>query len=361
MNEKRKKEHLRVALSKEAQFGKVGFDTLRFVHNALPEIDFDKIDTSTVFLGKKVNYPFFISCMTGGVKDGEKINQNLATAAQKYKIPMGVGSQRIAIEEPQLAKQFLVRDLAPDIPLLANVGLVELNYGFGLAEFQKIVDMICADALVVHLNPIQEIIQPEGERNWENLLPKLEKLVKKLSVPVIIKEVGFGLSGDVVKRLYSIGIRIFDTAGWGGTNWALVEGYRGKADKRLGELFANWGIPTSESIKMCYGFKSKIGSKKERDSVVILGSGGVRCGIDIAKALALGADLAGIAAPFAKAALKSQKATEALIERFGLELKISMFGVGAKNISQLRKAPLQESSTFSPKWILTGLHSFDIV
>jgi isopentenyl-diphosphate delta-isomerase len=335
LRQKRKKDHLRFALSDISQIGETGFSSYRFIHNALPEANFDGIDTSTTFLGKRVNYPFFISCMTGGVEKGGEINENLAKAAQKYKIPMGVGSQRIAIEHKGLEKLFKVRQYAPDIPLMANIGLVQLNYGYGWREFQRCVDMIGADALVVHINPIQEIIQPEGDRNWDKLLLKLAKVVKKLNVPVIAKEVGFGLSFDVVKRLYSVGVRIFDTAGWGGTNWALVEGFRGKADRNLGELFSGWGIPTTDVI---------VGAKEFTDSTeektMILGSGGVRSGLDMAKALSLGADLAGVAAPFARAAIVSTKAVEKLIEKYSMELKVSMFGVGAKNISELKKTKL---------------------
>jgi isopentenyl-diphosphate delta-isomerase len=308
----------------------------------LPEINFDDIDISTHFLGKKVNYPFFISCMTGGIAEGKKINRNLAKAAQKYGIAMGVGSQRAAIEHSELEELFTAREVAPDIPLLANVGLVQLNYGFGLREYQKCVDMINADALVVHINPIQEVIQPEGDRNWQNLLPKLEKIVKKISVPVIAKEVGFGLSEDVVRRLYNIGVRIFDTAGWGGTNWALVEGLRGKADKNLGEIFSQWGIPTTESIKMCTDFRSRLKTNDKR-RMTILGSGGIRNGIDIAKAIALGADMVGIASPFAKAAIQSSEVVERLIEKYSLELKVAMFGVGAKNIKGLIKVRMINS------------------
>lgn len=335
----RKVDHLKIATSEKSQVGDPGFDKYRFIHNTLPEINFDNINTTTTFLGKKVSSPFFISCMTGGIAEGKKINRNLAKAAQKYGIAMGVGSQRVAIEHPELESLFKAREVAPDIPLLANVGLVQLNYGFGLKEYQRCVDMIDADALVVHMNPIQEIIQPEGNRNWKNLLPKLEKIVGKLSVPVIAKEVGFGLSEDVVRRLYNIGVRIFDTAGWGGTSWALVEGYRGKADTALGELFGQWGIPTAESIKMCSQIRSKL-KIKDRRLMTILGSGGVRNGVDMAKALALGADLVGVASPFAKAALISEEEVEKLIEKYAFELKVSMFGVGVENMIKLKKVNL---------------------
>ena len=351
---KRKKDHLKIALSSKAQVGSAGFEKYRFVHNALPEINFDKIDTSTKFLGKKVNYPFFISCMTGGVKEGKRINRNLAKAAQKYGIAMGVGSQRASIEHPELGELFMAREVAPNIPLMANVGLVQLNYGFGHKEYQKCVDMIEADALVIHINPIQEIIQPEGDRNWEKLLPKLEKVIKKISVPVIAKEVGFGLSDDVAKRLYNVGVLIFDTAGWGGTNWSIVEGRRGKADRELGDLFGDWGIPTAESIKMVSGFKKKlitnhspaftcVDRQAGKSPITVLGSGGVKTGVDIAKAISLGSDLVGLATPFGKAAIQSTKAVEKLIEKLAMETTVAMFGVGARNIKELQSVELTKN------------------
>ncbi len=331
----RKKDHLKIALSDGAQIGDAGFDKYRFIHNALPEINFDDIDTTTSFLNKEVAYPFFISCMTGGIEEGKKINRNLAKAAQKYNLAMGVGSQRASIEHEDLQDLFMAREVAPDIPLMANIGLVQLNYGFGLKEYQTCVDMIGADALVVHINPIQEIIQPEGDRNWSGLLTKLEKLITKIRVPVIAKEVGFGLSEDVVRRLYEVGVRIVDTAGWGGTNWSYVEGMRGKADRDLGMLFSDWGIPTVDSIRMCSNFRKSLKSKDQR-LMTILGSGGVRNGVDIAKAIALGSDLVGLATPFGKAALQSTKEVEKTIEKLSLELRVSMFGIGVKKIQELQ-------------------------
>lgn len=334
----RKKDHLKIATSPVSQTGDNGFGKYSFVHNALPEINFDDIDLSTNFLGKKVSCPFFISCMTGGVAEGLKINRNLAKAAQKYNIAMGVGSQRAAIEHPELAKLFMARDAAPNIPLIANVGLVQLNYGFTYKEFQSCVDMVKADALAVHINPIQEVIQPEGDRNFSNLLPKLSKLHNRLSVPLIAKEVGFGISYEVAERIYKTGIRIIDTAGWGGTSWAKVEGERREGYKELGDLFGNWGIPSAESIVQV----SKLARRKK--NLTVLGSGGVRNGIEIAKAIALGADLVGIAMPFARAARAGQVEVEKLIERYALELKVAMFGVGAKNINELQKIKLNTES-----------------
>jgi len=355
---KRKKDHLKFALSSEAQIGDAGFGKYRFVHNALPEIDFDEIDTSTLFLKKRVNFPFFISCMSGGLAEGKRMNKNLAKVAQKFKIAMGVGSQRAALENPSLAKTFQIRKYAPDIPILANLGLVQLNYGYGLDECEKAIQMIDADALVFHVNPIQEIVQPEGDRNFAGLLPKLAKIVKKLSKPVIVKEVGFGLSGDVVKRLYKIGVRFFDTAGWGGTNWAWVEGKRVEGESALklakvpgSNLFnpagclalnlSEWGIPTSDSIEMCVDFKSKL-KINHQQPITILGSGGIRSGIDIAKAICLGVDLVGIATPFAEVALKSSGEVEKLVETYVHELKTAMFGVGAKSLKELKKVKLSK-------------------
>jgi isopentenyl-diphosphate Delta-isomerase len=337
---KRKIDHIKIALSPDSQVGDPGFLSYRFPHNALPEIDFDKIDTTTLFLGKKVSVPFLVSCMTGGVEKGAIINKNLALACQKKKIALGVGSQRAAVEDKSLRGLFAVRKYAPDIPVMANVGLVQLNYGFGLKELKELVDMVDADVLVFHLNPVQEAIQPEGDRNFENLLPKLEKVVSGLNVPVAVKEVGFGLSYDVVKRLFNTGVRIFDTAGWGGTNWAFVEGKRRKGRDELGGLFAQWGIPTTESIKQVKKFKDEVGSNKA--SMVILGSGGVRTGVDVAKCLALGADLAGLATPFAKVAIESADSVEKLLDKLTLELKIAMFGTGTVSLKELRKVKLIE-------------------
>ncbi len=333
--QKRKREHLEISLSPEAQTGRTGFDSYRFIHNALPEIDFDEIDTSIEFLNKKLAFPFFISSMTGGVAEGERINKNLLGAAEKYGIAMGVGSQRAAIEKEELSHLFGRKSENSKALLFANVGAVQLNYGFSVEKYQRAIDMIEADALILHLNPIQEAVQAEGDRNFKNLLLRIGELVKKMTVPVIVKEVGFGISEDVCRRLFDVGVRIVDTAGWGGTSWSVVEGRRQEGNVSIGDLFGEWGIPTTESIKMC---RKVAETSKER--LIILASGGVRNGVDIAKSLALGADMVGLAAPFGKAALISQEAIEEVIVRLSRELKIAMFGVGAKNIAELKKIEL---------------------
>lgn len=332
----RKKDHIKIALSVVSQTGDAGFGKYRLVHNALPEIDFDEIDTSVEFLGYQLDQPFFISCMTGGAAEGEKLNKNLAKAAQKKKIAMGVGSQRAAIEHPELRGTFDIRKYAPDIPIIANVGLVQLNYGFGIKEIKQVIEMVDASAIAFHINPIQEVIQPEGDRNFKNLLPKFKKIIEKIEVPVIVKEVGFGLSYEVIEELYDVGVKIFDTAGWGGTSWSVVEGERRPGYEDLGQLFGDWGIPTTDSILQASAFKQDA----EDDEIIILGSGGIRNGIHIAKAIALGSDLAGIAMPFAKAALESEEAVEDLIDRYSYELRTAMFGLGVENVSQLQEAEL---------------------
>lgn len=329
---KRKIDHLRICLEREVEAGLTGFESYSFVHNALPEIDFGEIDTSVKFLGKKLKAPILISSMTGGTVEAEKINKNFAQAAQKMGIALAVGSQRVAIEKPKLASTFQVRDVAPDILLFANLGAVQLNYGYSIKECQKAVEMIKADALILHLNPLQEVIQPEGNTNFKNLLSKIEKIVKHLSVPVIVKEVGCGISEKAARRLQQIGVKIVDVAGWGGTNWALIEGMR-RRDKEIGEIFARWGIPTSEAIKQCAKIKG----------LTVIGSGGIRNGIEIVKAIALGADLVGLALPFLKPATQSSKALEAKLTQLIQELKTAMFCAGAKNIGRLSSIQLNKS------------------
>lgn len=329
--QKRKGEHLQICLKESVEVGTTGFENFRFIHNALPEIDFGKIDTSTKFLGRKLSAPILISSMTGGTAQGGIINGNLAAAAQSRKIAMAVGSQRIAMKNSLVSSVFQIRNIAPDILVFANLGAVQLNYGFGIKECQKAVDMIKADALILHLNPLQEAIQPEGETNFENLLPKIERLVKKLSVPIIVKEVGFGISEEVADKLYSIGVRIVDVAGRGGTNWARIESIRAKDN--LGLVFRDWGISTTEAIVQCHKIKC----------LKIIGSGGIRNGVEIAKAIALGSDLVGLALPFLEPANHSKEAVEEKIDQLIRELKIAMFCSGVRNIEELKNIQLIQS------------------
>ena len=327
----RKAEHIRLALSEQMQLGAHFFDRFSFEHRALPEIDFRDVDTSVEFLGKRLEAPFLISCMTGGTPAATQINRNLAEAAERTGVAFGVGSQRKALEDPETAASFEVRSVAPTVPVLANLGAVQLNYGCGIEECRRVVDMIDADALVFHLNPLQEAIQPEGQTNFAGLLPKMAEVVRLLDVPVIAKEIGCGISGKVAEQLARIGVRIIDTAGLGGTSWARIEARRA-GDAEIGELFADWGISTPESIRQLAAVAG----------VTVIGSGGLRNGIDAAKALALGADLAGMAYPFLAAATQSADEVERRLRRLIEELEICMFCLGLRNLSELRRLELRE-------------------
>jgi isopentenyl-diphosphate delta-isomerase len=325
----RKAEHIQLALDRRMQLGGGFFDDYRLEHQALPELDFDAIDLSTTFLGKRLAAPLLVSCMTGGTEAAARINRNLAAGAERVGLALGVGSQRKALEDRTKADSFRVRDAAPSVPLLANLGAVQLNYGVGLAECEAAVEMIGADALAFHLNPLQEAIQPEGQRDFAGLLGKLGEVARALSVPAVAKEIGSGLSGRVVRALYEEGFRIFDTAGVGGTSWARIEGERA-GDPELGEVFAGWGIPTPESIQ----------ELARIEGITVIGSGGVRNGVDAAKAIALGADLVGLAYPFLEAASESAERVTARAERIVQELKIAMFCAGATNLAELKQATI---------------------
>ncbi len=329
----RKAEHIRLALDASNQAGHIFFDDYAFEHRALPEIALDDIDLSVEFLGKRIDAPLLVSCMTGGTEVAGEINRNLARAAEDRRIALGVGSQRKAIEDPLQAASFQVRDLAPSIPLLANLGAVQLNYGYGIAECRAAVEMIDADALAFHLNVLQEAIQPEGDTDFSDLLPKLGEIARELEVPVIAKEIGCGISGDTARALAEQGIRIIDTAGLGGTSWARIEARRAD-DVEIGELFVDWGVPTPVSIQEVAAVPG----------VTVIGSGGIRNGLDAAKAIALGAHLVGTAYPLLKPATVS---AEAVIERVGRivdELRIAMLCVGTRTIDELRRVDLLKRS-----------------
>jgi len=321
----RKLEHIRLASETRMQAGRRFFDEYAFEHQALPEIDLAEIDLATSFLGKRLAAPLLVSCMTGGTPIAATINRNLAGACERAGIALGVGSQRQALEDPAAADTFQVREWAPTVPLLANLGAVQLNYGFGPAECRQAVEMIGADALVLHLNPLQEAIQPEGQCNFAALLARIGEVVRELPVPVIVKEVGCGIAATTARALLAEGVRIIDTAGVGGTSWARIEAARAE-DPEIGEVFADWGIPTPESIRQLAAI----------EGLTVIGSGGVRTGIDVAKAIALGADLVGLAQPFLKAAMESAERVSERIARTIRELRITMFCVGARNQHDLK-------------------------
>ncbi|MFQ5527293.1 MAG: type 2 isopentenyl-diphosphate Delta-isomerase [Thermoanaerobaculia bacterium] len=326
----RKAEHIDLALEERMQLSAHFFDRYYFDHQALPEIDMADVDTTARFLGYRLRSPLLISCMTGGTGAATRINRNLAIAAQTAGIAIGVGSQRKAIEDPSQVESFRIRSLAPDVPILANLGAVQLNYGFGLAECRQAVEMIEADALVLHLNPLQEAIQPEGQCNFAGLVEKMARVAADLEVPVLAKEIGCGLSFEAGRRLKDAGITILDTAGLGGTSWARIEASRAD-DVGLGELFSTWGVATPRSIR----------ELRALGGITIIASGGLRSGLDVAKAIAMGADLAGMAQRFLEAAHESPEAAVERAATVRRELRIAMFCAGAGSVTELQSVELR--------------------
>lgn len=336
--QQRKKEHLELCLDADAVTGRygTGLDRYSFLHNALPEVDIAEIDLSTSFLGKPLKAPLLISSMTGGFELARKINRNLAVAAQRLGLAMGVGSQRVAIEEASVARSFEVRDLAPDILLLANLGAVQLNYGYGIEQCRQAVRMIQADGLILHLNVLQEAVQPEGNRNFKGLADKIAEVCRQLEVPVIAKEVGSGISADVALRLRRAGVKAIDVAGRGGTSWYTVEAQRAARRGAPGDLtFADWGIPTEEAL---------VQVREAVPDLEIVASGGVRNGLDIAKAIALGANVAAIGQPLLAPALESADKVIKFLTGVIYEIKVAMLCVGVGNLAALGKVPLARRS-----------------
>lgn len=332
----RKSEHIRINLEENVDSSlTTGLEYYHFTHQALPEIDLEAVDLSLTLLHRTLHAPLLISSMTGGTPDAHQINLNLAEAAQEAGIAMGIGSQRAAIEDTSLAETFQVRKVAPDILLFANLGAVQLNYGYGLAECQKAVDMIEADALILHFNPVQEAVQPEGDTRFGGLLKKIEAVCKALPVPVIAKEVGWGFSTQAAQQLAEAGVVGIDIAGAGGTSWSQVEMYRAKSEsqRRLAAAFINWGIPTAESIRQV---------RQAAPDLLIFASGGLRNGIDIAKSIALGASMGGMAGPYLKAAAISAESVFQTIQEIARELQVCMFAAGVGDISGLQSTSLSQ-------------------
>ncbi len=331
MLEKRKSDHIRINLEEDVGFKGLttGLENYRFLHQALPEIDLHQVDTSVTVFGKKLKAPILISSMTGGTEQARAINRTLAQAAEARGIAMGLGSQRAAIEDPSLAPTFQVRELAPTTVLLANLGAVQLNYGYTIEHCRRAVDMLGADALILHFNALQEAVQPEGDTRFSGLLNKIEAVCRALPVPVIAKEVGWGFSDDTVRRLVEAGVSAIDVAGAGGTSWSQVEMYRAatEAQRRVAGTFVSWGIPTSEAV---------LAAKRAAPNISIFASGGLRNGLDIAKCIALGATLGGMAGPFLKAAVESLEAVLDEIKIAQTELQIAMFGIGVSSIDRLQ-------------------------
>ena len=331
----RKLDHLRICAEKEVESGDAGFGDIRFIHNALPECDMGTIDLSTRFLDHRFDSPLFISAMTGGHPGTKEVNARLARMAERFGIGMGVGSQRAALENPQLADTFsVVRDEAPHAFLVANLGAVQLrDHGNEWAE--RAIEQIDADAIAIHLNFLQEAIQPEGDHNATGCLAAIESLCADTKVPVIVKETGCGISGTTARQCWGVGVRAIDVGGWGGTSWAAVESVRADESrndkdrhlKSLGTALSGWGIPTVVSL-----------AEVLVTGGPVIASGGLRSGMDIAKSLAIGADLCGMALPLLKPALESDEALVQQIETLHHELAVAMFLSGSGKIANLAKA-----------------------
>jgi isopentenyl-diphosphate Delta-isomerase len=329
----RKAEHIRICLESDVQFQTQGsgFDKYQFTHSCLPELDYADIDLTTKFLGKQLGAPILISSMTGGTAQAKQINHRLAAVAQEYKLAMGVGSQRVAIEKPDVADTFQVRQIAPDILLLANLGAVQLNYRYGIEECLRAVELLAADALILHLNPLQECIQPQGDTNFKGLLDRIATVCQQLPVPVIVKEVGNGISAPMAQQLIAAGVSGIDVAGAGGTSWAKVESERAKTSlqRRLGETFGDWGIPTTDCIQAIHALDP---------TLPLIASGGLRNGLDIAKAISLGANLGGLALPFLQAADTSTEAVAELVQILMAEIRTVLFCTGNANLAALQQS-----------------------
>jgi len=335
---KRKADHIRISLNQNVQARRVttGFEDIHFVHKALPEINKQKIDLSTTIFNHKFAAPLIVGAITGGTPEATKINATIAEAVEEIGLGMGVGSQRAAIEDKKLEKTFsIARKKAPTAFLIANIGGVQLAHGYGLKEAKKAIEMIDADAIAIHLNPLQEAVQPEGQANFRGVLEKIGEIAKELDKPVIAKETGAGIAAEEAKKLEAAGVKGLDVSGVGGTSFAAVEYYRTKRkanifQRRLGDVFWDWGIPTAISIV----------EVSQTVNIPIIASGGIRNGVETAKAMALGASLASLSQPVLQVAVKGVKETKSVLSFLTEELRNGMFLVGADTVQALREIPL---------------------
>ena len=323
----RKLEHLRICVEESSVDRNCrAFDEILLTHRALPELDFSAVDTSIEFLGKKISCPLIISSMTGGAgEEITQINRNLAEAAEAENIALAIGSQRVYFSDPNSAPSFQLRDFAPTIPLLGNLGAVQFNYGLNIENCKIAAKVLDADGFYLHLNPLQEAVQPEGDTNFSDLAEKIAAVVREFDLPILVKGVGAGISAADAELLISAGVKFIDVAGTGGTSWSEIEAYRSK-DQSLGKLFADWGIPTPIALKQLNQY---------RDRATLIASGGIRSGIDMAKSLILGASLCGSAMPFLKPAMVSADSVRQKIQQFKREFKTAQFLLGCASVEDL--------------------------
>jgi isopentenyl-diphosphate delta-isomerase len=335
---KRKADHIRISLNQNVQARRVttGFEDIHFVHKALPEINKQKIDLSTTIFNHKFAAPLIVGAITGGTPEATKINATIAETVEELGLGMGVGSQRAAIEDKKLEKTFsIARKKAPTAFLIANIGGAQLAHGYGLEEAKKAIKMIDADAIAIHLNSLQEAIQPGGQANFSGVLKKIGEIAKELDKPVLAKETGAGIAAEEAKKLEAAGVKGIDLSGVGGTSFAAVEYYRTKRkanilQRRLGDVFWDWGIPTAISIV----------EVSQTVNIPIIASGGMRDGVEMAKALALGASLTSLSQPILQVAIKGVKETKDLLSLSIEELKTGMFLIGADSVQALQQTPI---------------------
>ncbi|MEM3736965.1 MAG: type 2 isopentenyl-diphosphate Delta-isomerase [Candidatus Bathyarchaeia archaeon] len=336
--ERRKLDHIKICLERGVQFKTVtaGFEDVHLIHRALPEVNLREVDTTSKLLGHPLTAPIIIEAMTGGTPEAEKLNATLAEAAEKFSIGMGVGSQRAALENPHLTQTYaIVRDKAPNAFIMANLGCSQLLKGNCLEQAEKAVEMIKADALAVHLNPLQEAVMVEGQTDFKGSLGVIKEIAQTLKSPVVAKETGAGVAAEEARLLEGAGVKAIDVGGAGGTSWSAVEYYRARSSgnergEQLGSTFWDWGIPTVPSLI----------EVRSSTNLTVIASGGIRSGIEAAKALALGADAVGIALPLLKAAVRGRKQTFKAIQRIVEELKVAMFLAGAASVKELTEKPV---------------------
>ena len=341
--DQRKADHIKINLEQDVRSAlTTGLESYHFTHEALPELDLNRIDTALKLFDKQLAAPILISSMTGGTAEAESINLRLAEAAQEMNIAMGVGSQRAALEHPEQAKTFQVRRVAPDILLFANLGAVQLNYGYGIDQCRRAVEMIQADALILHLNPLQEAVQDAGDTNFADLAKKIEDICKTIEVPVIAKEVGWGISERTARLLADCGVSTIDVAGAGGTSWSQVEMHRAPDEftRQLAATFVGWGIPTAASI---------LNVRKAAPEMTVFASGGIKDGLDIAKCIALGATLGGMAGQFLRAAAVSTEKAVEMMKLTKKQLEVTMFATGVEKLEGLNVGKLIELQSTSEK------------
>ena len=322
----RKQDHINALLNDPLiERADSGFDQIQLLHRGLPELDFATLDSQTPLFNKTLSFPLLISSMTGGAAENlSQINKNLAEAAEACQVALAVGSQRAMIEDPAARSSFQLRQYAPNIPLLANIGAVQLNKGYGIEQARIAVDCLEADALILHLNPLQELIQPEGDHNFAQLADKIHQLANQLPVPIVLKEVGCGLSPADITLGLAAGISYFDLAGRGGTSWSRIEAHRAKSE--LGVLFQDWGLTTPQALELARPFQSK---------ACFFASGGIRNGIDMVKSVIMGGYVCGVAAPLLRPAMRNTADVIDKIQQLKHEFKLAQFLLGAPNIESL--------------------------